>query len=303
MYRFALFQDRERSANTQELLDFLGAPAASVISGDVTGPATPTYPNTDALIAAEAVLQLVLIDTRTGFHAEQAIKSLQARIPVWIEGPLCLTTAAAWQILETARYTRTPLWVGAGPCRLSSQARSAIGSIRHFHAWVRSNKPAAGSRFPDGGLLYTDFYPFAALLAELLGPLEDVRGELPPGGDDAPLEQSGHAELRSTQGTQGYLDWAASSPASQGDAPEFSVQLEGSNGKLLLQGTIVNGRLRYASIVADGFALPDPGPAPALSEKMRQALSGHPAAGPSAFDSLRTVEWIDRIYTRMRKLS
>src|SRR5690349_1284434 len=50
----------------------------------------------DELLAIPGT-DVVVICTPNGYHAEHAIKSLQAGKHVICESPLCLTSAAAWQ--------------------------------------------------------------------------------------------------------------------------------------------------------------------------------------------------------------
>ena len=61
------------------------------------------YYSIDELLAAENDVELVVICTPNGLHAEHIIKSLQARKDVLTEKPFCLTKAAAWQIIETEK--------------------------------------------------------------------------------------------------------------------------------------------------------------------------------------------------------
>jgi predicted dehydrogenase len=81
---------------------------ADDLAGEYQGTA---YYNIDDLLKTEKGLDVIAICTPNGFHAEHIIKSLQAGINVLTEKPMCLTTAAAWQIIETEKFCRKKLFV------------------------------------------------------------------------------------------------------------------------------------------------------------------------------------------------
>ncbi|HYO20896.1 MAG TPA: Gfo/Idh/MocA family oxidoreductase, partial [Flavisolibacter sp.] len=57
------------------------------------------YYSVDDLLREEKNVEFVAVCTPNGMHAEHIIKSLQAGKNVLAEKPLCLTKAAAWQII------------------------------------------------------------------------------------------------------------------------------------------------------------------------------------------------------------
>ena len=69
------------------------------------------YDNLEELLLKENEVDVISICTPNGLHAEHSIKSLQARKHVLCEKPLCLTSAAAWQIIETEKFCRRKLFV------------------------------------------------------------------------------------------------------------------------------------------------------------------------------------------------
>src|SRR5205823_14892938 len=98
MYQFALVQD-------QPMPDDVSAALTTLAEQQPL-----SFPHIDQLLAASDA-PAVWLHTRTGLHAEYAIKALQAGRDVVCNAPLCITSSAAWQILETARYTGRNLWV------------------------------------------------------------------------------------------------------------------------------------------------------------------------------------------------
>jgi UDP-N-acetyl-2-amino-2-deoxyglucuronate dehydrogenase len=215
--------------------------------------------------------------------------------------PLCITAAAAWQILETAKYTRRKLWVAGNSCRLWEGLRNEAGTITRLHAWARSDRSEKGTLFPDGGLLYTQFDGLAAALAILVGPLDTVTGSLDGGDGTEALENTGHAELQFGEAQTGFFDWTSAAFAEQ-LTPGFSIQLEGTNGSVTITGTFAeDGTLQLNPFHAQGFPLTDPGPGAPVQELVARAIRREAIPEWDAFSALRVVEFIDRIYARIRK--
>jgi hypothetical protein len=180
-----------------------------------------------------------------------------------------------------------------------SQLREEVGTITRLHAWARSKHHDDGSIYPDGGLLYTQFYSLAAALATLVGPLTGVSGTIENKAGKEALELTGHAELQFGEEQSGFFDWTV---ASGQLAPGFSVQLEGSRGAVTITGTFSEeGSLQLKPFETTGFSLADPGQGASLSELAALAFRREAIPEWDAFDALRIVEFIDRIYARIRK--
>ncbi|RYY65285.1 MAG: Gfo/Idh/MocA family oxidoreductase [Chitinophagaceae bacterium] len=286
MYRIALVQDLPMPDDTRD--------AFVVAAGD----APPSFSHIDELLAASGA-PLVWLHTRTGLHAEYAIKALQAGRDVVCNAPLCLTSSAAWQILETARYTGRKLLVINHCSRFWRQAARELGTLRSVHAWARATDVPGGTRFPDGGHLYGLFYPLAEALTTVLGPIETVSGNLERSTDTDALEQSGHAEFALESGGTAFLDWTVGAQAEE-NSSVFSVTLEGEHGSLVVHGTFEQDKLKVTSVEPTGIAMNDPGLSKCLADRLPSVLDGAADGRLDAFRALRVVEFIDRIYTRLQ---
>lgn len=265
---------------------------------DAVAGATPaSYAHVDELLAASDA-PLVWLHTRTGLHAEYAIKALQAGRDVLCNAPLCLTSSAAWQILETAKYTGRRLLVINHCTRFWRQAARELGTLRRVHAWARAAADPGGTRFPDGGHLYGLFYPLAEALTTVLGPVESVSGSFERAGDGQSLEKSGYAGFALAAGGTAHFDWTVE-PNTDSATPGFSVTLEGENGSLTVGGSFEQGQLRLQTVVPSGIEMADPGASKGLAERLPAALEGATDGRFDAFRALRVVEFIDRIYTRL----
>ncbi|RYZ21729.1 MAG: hypothetical protein EOO16_11940 [Chitinophagaceae bacterium] len=297
MYEIALIHD-----SAPALLGSLPANARIVAATSLEGAAAPSgaaaFAGIDELLVGSSA-PLVWVHTRTGYHAEYAIKALQAGRDVLCNAPLCITNSAAWQILETARYTRRRIWVADAACAFWKQLRTEIGAITRLHAWARSNSRETGNTFPDGGLLHTRFYALAKALATLTGPLLSAEEQIEHEGDG---ERGGHAALHFGEDATGYLDWSLITDSEQ--APGFSVQAEGSKGKATIAGTFgADDSMQISVVNCEGITLADPGTIDNSDANWQGVLTGGEVPEWNAFDALRTVEFIDRIYGRVRKLS
>ncbi|RYD93851.1 MAG: Gfo/Idh/MocA family oxidoreductase [Sphingobacteriales bacterium] len=285
MFRIALVQDLPMPDDTRAAFE------------TAAGDAAPSFAHIDELVATSDA-PIVWLHTRTGLHAEYAIKALQAGRDVVCNAPLCITSSAAWQILETSKYTGRRLMVINHCSRFWRQAVRELGTLRRVHAWARASEDPGGSVFPDGGQLYGIFYPLAEALHTVLGPVESLKGSLEHGAAES-LEQSGHVEMSLGSGGTAYLDWsvAATTDAVQ---PGFSVTLEGENGSLTVSGTFGQGKLLLNSVEPKGIEMADPGSSKCLADRLPSVLDGASDGRLDAFRALQVVEFIDRIYTRLR---
>jgi predicted dehydrogenase len=73
-------------------------------------PGAQPYPGIDDLLAAG--LDGVFITTPDHTHEDLSVRLLEAGVPVFVEKPLAITTAGCDRILDAARRTGVPLYVG-----------------------------------------------------------------------------------------------------------------------------------------------------------------------------------------------
>jgi hypothetical protein len=158
------------------------------------------------------------IDTPAGLHAGEIIPALQQGKNIKVRSPLCLTTAAAWQIAETAKFTRRTVSVQRKVMRFG-EARIDPEWIRTLNITIQAE---GGSRFPEGGLLY--FYPAALEFLDSLFPdLTVLESQIVPLGDK--VEEKGSCVLAAGKETI-QLKWT------KGEQHNFQVL--GKEGEELL---------------------------------------------------------------------
>jgi predicted dehydrogenase len=146
------------------------------------------YYSIDDLLLQEDDIDVVTVCTPNGLHAEHSIKSLQAGKHVLCEKPMCITGAAAWQMIETAYFFRKKLFIvkqnrfNPGVVLLKDLVKNdCLGNISSFAINCFWNRPQEyytgewkGSKVLDGGILYTQFSHFVDLLYWILGDVKDV---------------------------------------------------------------------------------------------------------------------------------
>lgn len=182
-----------------------------------------SYLTLDDLLVNEPEIDVVAICTPNGFHAEHTIKSLQARKHVLCEKPLCLTKAAAWQIIETEKFCRRKLFVVKSTRYnpILQELKKAIaqnltGKIYSFQLSCFWNRPDEyytdwrGKMFPDGGTLYTQFSHYIDAMLWLFGDVDEVRGfrQNAAHKNSIEFEDTGVAALQMRSGALGTINWS-----------------------------------------------------------------------------------------------
>ncbi len=267
------------------------------------------YENLDDLLAVEKEHHAVVICTPNGHHAEQVIKSLQARKHVVCELPLCLTTAAAWQIIETEKFCRRTVFMVSpmrqnavlqrvktylndgsfGPVRSFQLSCFFSGDDNYFGGW-------RGQLFPGGGALYSPFAPYVEAISLLFGEIEEVKGY--SDGDASEfgkaVDKGGVVALQMKNGTIGSIYWQA---GPFGREQETSLSISAANGSLLLTGR----HLTELSYSGNNNSLSFPGDPVtdhllAFYTRLQQALNQKDLVFGGAREGLAATEAIEKIY-------
>ncbi len=271
------------------------------------------YHSIDDLLG-QADAETVVICSSTGFHAEQIIKSLQAGKDVVVDGPLCLTKAAAWQIIETEKYCRRRLFL-IQPSRFYSSFvkfkkqldQQLYGRIYSFGLKSILHLPVAffsgpeGRRFPGGGLLYGLFGPLMDLLVSIFGEIETVEAFLANDEQESEdeVERFGVAVLRMKSGVLGSLHWSCAGAVAGSPttitivADSGTVEAEFNNNELLLTKA-------DNSVTAKAIADFNHGFYKTVYSDLFKALAGEEVNFPGSLNGAKTVEAIEKIYKAAR---
>ena len=273
------------------------------------------YYSVDELLAAETAVDLVVVCTPNGLHAEHIIKSLQARKDVLTEKPFCLTKAAAWQIIETEKFCRKRLFlvqsVRYNPLVQALKKllhANVLGQIYSFHLNCIWNRPAEyftgwhGKLFPDGGLLYNQFSHYLDALLLLFGDVEDARGFTANAAHQKCIEfeDGGAAALQMQTGVLGTLNWSVN--AFQKNF-EIGLTIIAEKATVRIGGEYLNkvqAVQSAAPLSLVGFEKGSIDFHAALYQDLSLALPSPNKDFPGCFDGLKTVETIEKIYKATR---
>ncbi|HYH16292.1 MAG TPA: Gfo/Idh/MocA family oxidoreductase [Flavisolibacter sp.] len=278
----------------------------------------------DDLLKSSEHVDIVSVCTPNGFHAEHAIKSLQARKHVLCEKPMCITSVAAWQMADTAHFFRKKLFVVKQnrfnpPIQLVKKDLEAnkYGTIYSFQIncfWNRSQGYYTGdwrgTKELDGGTLYTQFSHFIDVLYWFLGDVEEVKGfkENYTHHKHVEIEDTGVVTLKMKSGAIGTLNFTVNSYQHN---QEGSFTLFGEKGSVKIGGQYLNTLEWYETETGETPSLANPVPANHYGhyqgsmsnhDKVYEALvaslnsNGSNGSLLEARDAIKTIEIIEKIY-------
>ena len=269
------------------------------------------YTSVDELLQNEKDVEVIAVCSPNGYHAEHIIKSLQAGKDVLTEKPLCLTKAAAWQIIETAKYCRQQLYVvkSARYNPIMQKLKQAIdenqlGRLYSFHLnciWNRNDDYYTewkGKLFPDGGTLYNQFSHYIDVMLWLFGDIADVKGFKANKAHQSTIEfeDCGAVAMEMQNGMIGSLNWSVN--AYQKNF-EIALTLVAEKGTLRIGGENLNEVQYQHSETLIDFPLYQKENWSNHKEIYDHLVDGIKRGGtdfPDAFEGLKSVETIERIY-------
>jgi UDP-N-acetyl-2-amino-2-deoxyglucuronate dehydrogenase len=288
---------------------------------------TRAYYSIEDLLGNEKDIDVISICTPNGYHAEHAIKSLQAGKNVLCEKPLCITGAAAWQLIETEKFSRRKLFVVKStrynPLLKDLKSllqNNKLGQIYSFQLSCFWNRPPKyyndwhGSLFPDGGTLYTQYSHYIDALLWLLGDIDSVKGFAANKAlqNIIEFEDTGVASIQMQSGVLGTINWSVNSYKKNYG---ISLALLAEKGTIIIGGEYLN-ELLYKQLEFEFDFSTQQSPQNDYSfykgsmsnhdevyENLVQALNDPSHKITNAFDGLKTVEAIEKIYKAVNPIS
>lgn len=281
------------------------------------------YLTIDELLENEPMVEIVSICTPNGLHAEHSIKSLKAGKHVLCEKPLAINLEDAKKMLHTAQQADRQLFVVkqnrynppvVAVKKLLTDYR--LGKILSFQVncfWNRPNSYYAdswkGTKKMDGGSLYTQFSHFIDLMYWLLGDVKNVTA-ITKNFEHRVLEieDSGVVIIETMGGAIGTLNFTVNSYQKN---MEGSFTIFGEQGTIKIGGQYLN-ELEYQCIAGEPISnLPAGNPANSYGfyqgsmsnhdkvyENLLKAIEDPTHEMASAFEGMKTVEIIEKIYSR-----
>jgi UDP-N-acetyl-2-amino-2-deoxyglucuronate dehydrogenase len=274
-------------------------------------------------------VDVIAICTPNGLHATHSIKALSAGFHVLCEKPMAINVADCGEMIKTAERYNKRLFaikqnrfnppVSAVKEAIDNGVFGKIFSIQLSCFWNRNEdyyrNSWKGTKELDGGTLYTQFSHFIDLLYWIVGDVKTAYGISKNYAHKGVIEfeDTGVATLEFYNGAIGTVNYTVNS---------FNKNMEGSLTIFAEKGTVKIGgqylnELEYQSIENFEFKDLPKGNAPnnygtyvgsmsnhgLVYENLIDVLQNNASISTSAFEGLKTVEIIDKIYQSMKRLN
>ena len=279
------------------------------------------YYSLNELLHKEKELDVAVICTPNGLHAEHSIKALHAGCHVLCEKPLCISTFDARRMITAANKCDKYLFVVKStrynPAILALKEmidNRKLGKLYSFQLNCFWNRPAdyyanswKGKLLSDGGTLYTQFSHYIDAMIWLFGDVEKITGFRKNLAHESLIEfeDCGVVSMQMKNGMLGGLNWSVNTFKKN---MEISLTLIGEMGSIRIGGEYMN-KVEYQLTKEIKLDIQDMGEPndygfykgsmsnhDKVYENLAKALmnNGHPFA--NGIDGYNTVEVIERIY-------
>ncbi len=289
--------------------------------------ATPYY-NIEALLQNEKIIDVVSICSPNGLHAQHSIMGLKAGFHVLCEKPMAISVADCGEMIKASEQANKRLFaikqnrfnppVEAVKKIIDEGKLGKIFSVQLSCFWNRNEdyykNSWKGTKDMDGGTLYTQFSHFVDLLYWLIGDIKAVEAYTANFAHNniIEFEDTGVVILKFQNGAIGTINYTVNS---YGKNMEGSLTIFGEKGTVKIGGQYLN-ELEYQNI--EGYKienLPTGNTAnnygnyqgsmsnhDKIYENLVDVLTNNASISTSAFEGLKTVEIIERIYNKAQNL-
>jgi len=281
------------------------------------------FTNIDELLAVNLDIDVVNICTPNGFHAEYAIKALQAKKHVVLEKPIALTKNDAELILFKSlemsrhvfcvmqnRYSPPSVWLKE---LVDNKSLGDIFMVKLDCYWNRDDRYYKkgnwhGDAKLDGGTLFTQFSHFIDIMYWLFGDLQNIRGNFADFSHKelTDFEDSGVVTFDFINGGMGCLNYSTSVWDTN---LESSITIIGSKGTVKVAGQYMN-EVAYCHI--KDYEMPELAPSNPpndyglykgsaqnhhyVIENVIEKLTDKGTITTNVLEGLKVVDIIERIY-------
>jgi UDP-N-acetyl-2-amino-2-deoxyglucuronate dehydrogenase len=290
---------------------------------------TPFFSSIDDLLKSDLPIDVVNICTPNGYHAQYAIKALEAGHHVVLEKPIALTKTDAEQIvfksLEMSkhvfcvmqnRYSPPSVWLK------EVVSRHLLGKIYMVQLncyWNRDERYYQkgnwhGTAQLDGGTLFTQFSHFIDIMYWLFGDITNIRGNFRDFSHQqlTDFEDSGFVSFDFVQGGMGSINYSTSV---WNKNLESSITIIGENGTVKVAGQYMN-EVTYCDI--KDYTMPELAPCNPpndygpykgsaqnhhyVIQNVVDTLKQHGSISTNVLEGLKVIDIIQRIYEARDKV-
>ncbi|MFT4643636.1 MAG: UDP-N-acetyl-2-amino-2-deoxyglucuronate dehydrogenase [Planctomycetota bacterium] len=287
---------------------------------------TSVFYSIEKLLNSNIECDVIAICTPNGLHAKHSIMSLNKGFNVLCEKPLGINVSECGEMLKAAEKNNRRLFaikqnrfnppVEAVKSAIDSGKLGKVLSIQLSCFWNRNEDyykdSWKGTKDLDGGTLYTQFSHFIDLLYWMIGDVKNTYGfsRNSMHQDIIEFEDSGVVALEFYNGAIGTINYTVNS---HGKNMEGSLTIFGEKGTVKIGGQYLN-ELEYQNI--DGYEIKDlpKGNTSNNYGNYQGSMSNHDkvyenlvnvmqsgdSISANAFEGLKTVEIIDKIYSSIR---
>ncbi len=282
------------------------------------------YYSIEYLLANEKEIDVVSVCSPNGLHAVHSIAALKAGFHVLCEKPMALSVQDCGDMINAAERANRRLFIVK-----QNRFNPAVAAVKHlieegrlgklFNAqlncyWNRNDayyqNSWKGTKALDGGTLFTQFSHFIDLLYWMVGDVKEVNGYIANYNHAGIIEfeDTGVVSLQFYNGAMGSIHYTVNSHQKN---MEGSLTLFGEKGTVKIGGQYLN-ELEYQSI--EEYEIKDlpPGNPPNNYGQYFGSMSNHDKVyanvvnvlqnsgeiATNGFEGLKTVEIIDKIYSR-----
>lgn len=283
----------------------------------------PFYLSMDELLNSELEIDVVVICSPNGLHAEHTLNALAKKKSVVIEKPMGLTVADCEKIIFKSlqvsrqvfcvmqnRYSPPSIWIK------DVIDRGIMGSVYMVQLncyWNRDDRYYTGKNWKginklDGGTLFTQFSHFIDIMYWLFGDITQIQAKFSDFNHQTltEFEDSGFVNFQFINGGMGSISYSTSVWDTN---LESSMTIIGENGSVKIGGQYMN-EVEYCHIKDYNMPkLPPVNPANDyghykgsaanhhyIIENVIDTLKGRTTATTNALEGLKVVDIIERIY-------
>ncbi|HNS13553.1 MAG TPA: Gfo/Idh/MocA family oxidoreductase [Bacteroidia bacterium] len=292
----------------------------------------PFYLSMDELLNSSLEIDVIVICSPNGLHAEHTLSALANKKNVVIEKPMGLTVADCEKIIFKAlqvsrqvfcvmqnRYSPPSIWIK------DIIERNVMGSIYMVQLncyWNRDERYYTGKNWKginklDGGTLFTQFSHFIDIMYWLFGDITHIQAKFSDFNHQnlTEFEDSGFVNFQFINGGMGSISYSTSVWDKN---LESSMTIIGEKGSVKIGGQYMN-EVEYCHI--KDYKMPELPPVnPAndyghykgsaanhhyIIENVIDTLKGRTTATTNALEGLKVVDIIERIYAlrNLKKLT
>ena len=285
----------------------------------------PFYLSIDELLNANTEVDVITIASPNGYHAEQALKALEAKKHIVVEKPMSLTKSDAEKVIYKAlnvhrhvfavmqnRYSPPSEWIKE---LIEKDVIGKVFMVQLNCFWNRDDRYYKsdswhGKKDLDGGTLFTQFSHFIDIMYWLFGDIENIVSRITDHNHQhlTEFEDSGIVTFDFVNGGMGTLNFSTSVWDKN---LESSMTIIAEKGSIKIGGQYMD-KVEYCHV--KDYIMPELKPTNPgndygaykgsaqnlhyVIDNVVDVLKGRATITTNALEGLKVVDIIERIYSK-----